>query len=257
MFDQRIGLSVLCMVLFVCSCGDFYEDPFEISPPDEKQVLISFPGLVEFQINQSVSAEGEARNSFIISNELSQDINRLKFGINIFEDGNRFADNLVASYIDSITQPLGAFEATNEKVFNKIFSDTLKQNVVEVFIIEQDVLLNNLYSGMYIGEAYTYKTEDTMLSNIPFVEGFIDYKGDVTLRASGSGITAYNINGRMSSEGQFIGSAKETPETILASVLMGKQDSTLSIESDSLFMTLTTSGTTTIDSIQLKLTRNN
>ncbi len=259
---KRLLLLVLLTSLFFCSCSDFFKDDYRIDEPASKRVNIPFPSLVTFDIIQTVTPDrqgltNEISNTYLIKNELNQPISQLKFGINIFDSTDRFQKNLVVSYIDSIKQTLGSFGQTSEKLFNTSFSDALKEDMIDIFILEQDVLDTHASNGIYVGEASFYTEQDSTPVNIPFLVGAIDYKGDLELRASGNEISDYNISGRLSASGQFIGQYTTSASDAVQN-LKNKINTTIGLQGTSLEMILVpSSGTGAIlDSITVVLNRN-
>ncbi len=254
-------------LFFICcfllsSCTDFFKDDFQLNAPTETRIQIDFPSLVAFEIIQKVTPDqrgiiNDISNSFVINNELNQPINRLKFGINIFDSAGRFEKNLKVSYIDSLGQSLAAFEKTGAKLFNNSFGTDISKEMVDVFILDQDILETNPFSGIYLGEAFYYMQPDSTPLNIPFISGFIDYKGDLQLRASGSQIQDYNINGRVSASGLFVGKSTSSASDQPSINLKNKTNTEISIQEERLQVTFIPSTTTsTIDSIRLTLNRN-
>ncbi len=261
MTKRNFLLFVLSCTIFF-SCKDYLKDDFQLSEPSSLSLNINFPSLVDFEIIQTVTPDqqgltNEVANTFVISNELNQSISQLKFGINIFDSSDRFEKNLVVSYFDSIPQTLGAFGKTTEKLFNASFDAMLKKEMIDIFILDQDVSDTNPLSGLYIGEAFYFKSDTTPI-NIPYIYGAIDYKGDMQLRASGSQIANYNINGRMSTSGQFIGKTKSSDVDVLPSLdIQTKPNAVNSLQNGSLQLTFIPSESTSeLDSITLSLNQN-
>lgn len=65
------------------------------------------------------------------------------------------------------------------KLFNNSFGIDIFKEMVDVFILDQDILEMNFFSGIYLGEVFYYMQLDSILLNILFIFGFIDYKGDL------------------------------------------------------------------------------
>ena len=199
----------------------------------------------------------EVANTFVISNELNQPITQLKFGINIYDSSERFEKNLVVSYVDSIQQTIGAFGKTTEKLFNISFDSVLKKEMIDIFILDQNISDTNPLSGLYIGEAFFYKSDSTP-TNIPYIYGAIDYKGDMQLRASGNQIPDYNINGRISTSGHFIGQTNSSDNAIPSLNIQTQPNTVNSLQNGNLQLTFVPSDSTTslLDSISFVLNRN-
>ena len=256
---QRSSLTLILLCVFLSSCTEYFKDDFRLDIPAETRIKINFPSLVEFEIIQTVTPDrqgliNEVANTFVIANELDQPIQQLKFGINIFDSEDRFQKNLVVSYVDSIQQTLTGFGKTRENIFNTSFDSTLTEDMIDIFILKQDVLDTHPFSGIYVGEAFSYSGAKTTPTIIPYVKGAIDYKGDVLFRASGSQVEEYNISGRISTSGQFIGKSTSLAEDTLTN----KADTIVLRQNTRLTMTLVPGKQTSppLDSIVLVLNRN-
>jgi hypothetical protein len=259
---KRIFMLLVLTCTLFSSCSEFFKDDYQIDEPSSKRINIPFPSLVTFEIIQTVTPDrqgltNEISNTYLIKNELNQPISQLKFGINIFDSTDRFQKNLVVSYVDSIKQTLGGFGQTTEKLFNTSFGDALNEDMIDIFILEQDVLDTHTSNGIYVGEASFYTEQDSTPVNIPFVFGTIDYKGDLELRASGNEISDYNISGRLSASGQFIGQYTSSASDAVQS-LKNKINTTIGLQGTSLEMILVPKNSTgaILDSITVVLNRN-
>jgi hypothetical protein len=262
MTPRTLLLYLLGFLLF-SSCKGLYDDDFEASIPPEKIVRISFPGLAVFEIIQNVKPDsqgikGEVTNSYLISNALNRPLEQLKFGIYIFDSEKRFESNLLAAYIDSLQQPLPAFANTEKIEFDKRVDDPIQENSFDIFILSQDVEDTHPFSGIYRGEAFLYTTGDSTANLVPYVAAVIDCKGDVVFRASGRNVVDFTIDGRVSTAGQFFGTA--TPQTgeLPEGDFENKMDTKVSLQNERLNMTLTPSDSSnvTLDSIVLMVNRN-
>ena len=263
MTKRRFYLFPALCCLLLSSCSDFFRDDFQLDAPSEAKIKISFPGLVAFEITQTVLPDrqgitNEVSNTFLIANEQNQPINKLKFGINIFDSADRFEKNLLVSYVDSIRQPMTAFGRTGEKIFNKSFDLAIAEEMIDIFILEQDVLDTHPFGGIYVGEAFYYAKADTTPINIPFVYGAVDYKGDLLLRASGNQVADYNISGRLSSSGQFVGQSNSSAANSPIENLRNKSNTNILLQNGRLGMTFVpvAGNGSSLDSIALVLNRN-
>ncbi len=261
MTKPAIALLAFSAMIFF-SCSDFFKDDFKLMPPSSKKFNITFPSLVSFEITQTVTPDqqgltNEISNTFTITNELNQPISHLKFGINIFDSTDRFQNNLIVSYIDSLQQSLDGFGKSSEKPFNTSFGANLTEDMIEVIILEQDVSDSHPSNGIYVGEAFFYQQPDSIPKNIPYLQGIIDYKGDLTLRASGSEIEDYNISGRLSLSGQFVGQHTSSVGDGVDN-LRNKVNTNIVLQGDTLEMNLvpTSSSSSDIDSIIVVLHQN-
>lgn len=259
---QRVQLLIVFIALSAFSCEQFYKDDFQLNPPPEERITVSFPGLVEFEVIQTVIPDNrglanEVSNTFVIANAQDRPLGRLKFGINIFDSEARFASNLEASYVDSIRQPLGPLGVTDEKLFNNRFSKPLLADMMDIFILGQDVSATHPFSGIYTGEAIFYAQGDTAAQGIPFVSGAIDYQGNLVLRTSGNYGVEYTINGRVSTAGQFTGQIASAGDDGFQGSLKNETGMEAVLQNDSLHLALVpgVSPPNSLVSIALVLTR--
>jgi hypothetical protein len=244
--------------VFFSACEKFFKDEFQVSEPSENRISIGFPGLVEFDIIQEISPDNRditnaISNRYTIENELNRPITKLTFGLSIYDSEKRFEQNLKVAYVDSIRQTLQPFQRTQERTFNNSFDDSLNTGLIEIVILDQDVETNHPLSNYYIGEGISYK--DNTISVIPYVVGTIDYRGDLRLRASGNTIDQFNVLGRVGTTGQFLGKLESANSEIIGYNLQNRDSSTVTLQGDSLIMTLTPSNPPTMapDSIQFTL----
>lgn len=204
------GIAIL-LLLHLSSCKDYFEDGFEITLPPESQINVPFPGLVNFEIISTVVPSVSNGNDSIsnvvrITNLTDQPIERLNFGIHISKSDTFRESDLAVVYLDSLKETLAPRASTREDlVFDRTYRGPIEEKSIQVFIINQDVFENHPFRGVFSGEAFHYTKNDTIPSQIPIINGRIDYRGDLVFQASGREVEEYVLSGRLSRNGLFNG----------------------------------------------------
>ncbi len=179
------GMLVIAVLTLFTRC-DLYSDDYYITPPSSLRVVVNFPGLVSFDVQQSAetttsipSTEAEWR---VFISKLNSSVNgRFTFLVNAYKTKPFVAENL--EWTKLITLPGGvAVQGTLIKLGR--LEKVLTSDMLEVVVLDNGLSDDtDEFGGYYSGE-YVLSLEGVDVK-AGTLNGIIDHAGKINLELSG------------------------------------------------------------------------
>jgi hypothetical protein len=181
-------LLALLLTLFISGCETFYEDRFELTPPESEEVILVCPGVasVRFIQTASTSSTYPAKNAHlkaVVTRLNPKATGSITMLLNAYLKTPLTSENL------GFTQLINATElSTTDTVsinLGKSYSVPLKKELLQLHILDagwgddEQSKLRGSYSGIYAVE----KDDEILMKGS--IYGVINYKGETTLEVSG------------------------------------------------------------------------